>query len=91
MSGFSKILKGTIEYESVKNAVEGGRVPMGIIGLSQIHKAHYISSLCVDTHNPALIVCHDEGTASRLCDDLNALCGGAWRSTADGSLYFPAL
>ncbi len=78
MSGFSNILKGTIEYESVKNAVENGRLPMGVIGLSQIHKAHYISSICEHTETPALIVCHNEGTAARLCDDLNALSSGAY-------------
>ncbi len=78
MTGFSNILKGTIEYESIKNAVEGGRLPMGVIGLSQIHKAHYISAICEDTGKAALVVCHDEGTASKLCDDLNALSGGAY-------------
>ncbi len=78
MTGFSNILKGTIEYESIKNAIEGGRLPMGVIGLSQIHKAHYISALCESIGKAALIVCHDEGTASKLCDDLNALSGGAY-------------
>ena len=78
MSGFSAILKGTIEYESIKNAIESKRLPMGVIGLTQVHKAHYISSLCVETGKTALIVCHDEGTAAKLCDDLNVLDGGAY-------------
>ncbi|MEE1322092.1 MAG: transcription-repair coupling factor [Acutalibacteraceae bacterium] len=78
MMGFSNVLKGTIEYESIKNAIEGGRLPMGVIGLSQIHKAHYISALCESIGKTTLIVCHDEGTASKLCDDLNALSGGAY-------------
>lgn len=78
MTGFSNILKGTIEYESIKNAIESGRLPMGVIGLSQVHKAHYISALCESIGKTALIVCHDEGTASKLCDDLNALSGGAY-------------
>ncbi len=78
MSGFSAVLKGTIEYESIKNAVEAGRLPMGVIGLSQINKAHYISSLCEGLNKTAVIVCHDEGTASKLCDDLNALSSGAY-------------
>ena len=51
---------------------------MGVIGLSQVHKAHYISALLEESRDKkALIICHDEGTASRLCDDLNSLCGGA--------------
>ncbi len=78
MSGFSGVLKGTIEYESIKNALETERLPMGVIGLSQVHKAHYISSLCESLDKRAIIVCHDEGTASKLCDDLNALSSGAF-------------
>ena len=61
MSGFSNILKGNIEYESIKYAISSGRVPMGIIGLTPVHKAHYISSLCVDTDRKCLIICPDEG------------------------------
>ncbi len=73
MSGFLKALQGTIEYESVKNAVTSSRVPMGIIGLSQIHKAHYISAICEDLSKKALVVCPDEGTASKFCEDLNSI------------------
>lgn len=73
MSGFLKVLQGKIEYESVRNAIVSGRLPMGIIGLSQIHKAHYITSLCEQTSRKALIVCPDEGSASKLCEDLNSL------------------
>ncbi len=52
---------------------------MGVIGLSQAHKAHYISALLEEKKGRnALIICHDEGTASKLCDDLNSLCGGAY-------------
>ena len=40
MSGFSNILKGNIEYESIKNAIGSRRVPMGVIGLTPVHKAH---------------------------------------------------
>lgn len=78
MSGFSNILKGNIEYESIKNAVTSGRVPMGVIGLTPVHKAHYISSLCDDMGKKALIICPDEGTAAKMCDDLNVMSGGAF-------------
>ena len=71
MSGFTQVLKGNIEYESIKNALVTDNTPMGIIGLSAVHKAHYISSLCLDTNKKALIICPDENTASKLCDDLN--------------------
>ena len=34
VSGFSKVLNGNIEYESIKNAISSGRLPMGVIGLN---------------------------------------------------------
>lgn len=73
MSGFLNILQGKIEYESVKDAVKSDRVPMGIIGLSQVHKAHYISALCEELSKKALIICPDEGSAAKLCEDLNSI------------------
>ncbi len=73
MSGFLNILQGKIEYESVKDAVKSGRAPMGIIGLSQVHKAHYISALCEELSKKALIICPDEGSAAKLCEDLNSI------------------
>ena len=78
MSGFSNILKGNIEYESIKNAIDTGRVPMGVIGLTPVHKAHYISALCDDMGKKALIICPDEGSAAKMCDDLNVMSGGAY-------------
>ena len=78
MSGFSSILKGNIEYESIKNAIGSGRVPMGVIGLTPVHKAHYISSLCEDMGRKCLIICPDEGTAVKMCEDLNIFSDGAY-------------
>ena len=51
---------------------------MGITGLSAVHKAHYISSLCCEAEKKALIICPDENTASKLCDDINRFDGGAF-------------
>ena len=79
MSGFTKILKGSDEFEKICASIDNHRLPMGVIGLSQAHKAHYISALLEEKKGRnALIICHDEGTASKLCDDLNSLCGGAY-------------
>ncbi len=77
MSGFSAILKNSIEYNTVLNCVKSGRVPMGVIGLTPVHKAHYISSVCEQTGKHSLIICPDEGSAAKMCDDLNAFSGGA--------------
>ena len=78
MSAFTAVLKGTTEYESIKYSVNNKSLPMGIIGLSAVHKAHYISSLCCEADKKALIICPDENTASKLCDDINRFDGGAF-------------
>lgn len=78
MSAFTAVLKGTTEYESIKYSVNNKSLPMGITGLSAVHKAHYISSLCCEAEKKALIICPDENTASKLCDDINRFDGGAF-------------
>lgn len=77
MSAFLSLLKNSIEYGSIVNALKGGRVPMGVIGLTPVHKAHYISSVCEELGRMSLIVCPDEATASKMCDDLNTFSSGA--------------
>lgn len=71
MSAFTHVLKNSIEYMSILSAVKSGRVPMGVIGLTPVHKAHYISTLANDLNKPCLIICPDEGTATKMCNDLN--------------------
>lgn len=77
MSGFSKVLENAVEFQTIKDAIKTNRLPMGIIGLSAIHKAHYIFSLCDSLSKKALIICQDEGSATKLCEDLNVFSGGA--------------
>lgn len=77
MSAFTRVLKDSSEYMSILSAVKSGRVPMGVIGLTPVHKSHYISSLSSELNKPCLIICPDEGTASKMCDDLNTFSSGA--------------
>ncbi len=77
MSGFTRILHNSPEYKSIKNAVENRRIPMGIIGLTNVHKAHYITALYEDTCKKSLVLCPDEATAIKMTSDLNTFCGGA--------------
>ncbi|MCM1363543.1 MAG: transcription-repair coupling factor [Faecalibacterium sp.] len=77
MSGFSKVLEGGLEYKTIETSIKSERLPMGVIGLSEVHRAHYISSLCVNLGRKAVIVCQDEGSATKLCEDLNVFSSGA--------------
>lgn len=76
MKCFLQALEGDPGYLSIKNAIASARLPMGVLGLGSVHKAHYISSLC-EGAGAALVVCPDEGGASKLVSDLNSLSGGA--------------
>ena len=46
MSAFREVLKASPEYKDLAGAVRGGRLPLGVLGLSPIHKAHLIDTLC---------------------------------------------
>ncbi|MBE6747571.1 MAG: transcription-repair coupling factor [Ruminococcaceae bacterium] len=78
MSCFTRVLSKSTEYKKIISAVSCGRLPMGVLGLSNVHKAHYISSICEDMEKKALIICPDEGQATRLTADLNTFAGGAY-------------
>lgn len=77
MSAFSKILNESKDYKDLLNCINKEKYPVGVVGLSSVHKAHWISSLCAERNAPALIICETEGAASKLCDDLNFFFGGA--------------
>ena len=73
MSGITQFTKGLFEYEELSRAVDRNQLPMGILGLSHIHKAHFIHSLCAEKKRRALIITHDESTATKMKNDLIAL------------------
>lgn len=78
MTAFSEILHSARDYNSLLSFINKGQFPLGVIGLSSVHKAHYISSLCSDLNRTAVIICESENAASKLRDDLNFFCGGAY-------------
>ncbi len=73
MSCYSNLIEQLVEYRELSKAVDSNRLPMGVLGLSHIHKAHFIHSLIAKKGRKALIITHDEHSATRLRDDLAAL------------------
>ncbi len=73
MSGFREPLNDSPEYRAVLSAVEKRRLPLGVLGLSAIHKAHIADALCGTLSRRALIVMPDEASATRLTEDLSTL------------------
>ncbi len=73
MNCFTDIAKTIPEFRSLVTAMHKGRLPLGVTGLSYIHKAHVISSACVGFKRRALVLVPDEAQATRLCSDLESL------------------
>ena len=46
MSAFAEVLKASPEYKTLEKAVKSKNLPVGVLGVSGIHKAHIINSLC---------------------------------------------
>ena len=70
MNCFTEIAKSVPEFRSLVSAVHKGRLPLGVTGLSYVHKAHVISSLCDGFKRRAVVLVPDEATAERLSEDL---------------------
>lgn len=70
MNCYTEIAKNIPEFLSLAAAVRKDRLPCGATGLSHIHKAHMISSLCMSLERRALVITPDEAEATKLCADM---------------------
>ena len=61
------------EFQTLLGAVQRDAFPAAATGLSGIHKANIIASLCTLQGRGAFVVAADEAEAQRLCEDLNAM------------------
>lgn len=73
MKFLNNAIRGLPEFRSLEAAVKSHSLPAAVTGLSGIHKANIIYSLCSDTESRAFVVAGDESEAQRLCDDLSAM------------------
>ncbi len=77
MSCFSLLWQDSPEFNTILTDIRGRRLPMGVLGLSPVHKAHLLSALCDSLSRCAIVVAPDEMQAIRLRDDLLAFGAGA--------------
>ena len=61
------------EFRDLEAAVRGRRLPAAVTGVSGVHKANLIYSLCARLGRRAFVVAGDEPEAQRLCADLAAM------------------
>ena len=69
------ILKEAPDYLRLEAALEGGRSPVEVSGLSPVHRAHFAAGLLSRLKAPVVLVCADEAECARLAADVEALTG----------------
>ena len=73
MNGLIASAKKIEEYGALLDCVRNTRLPVGMTGLSHIHKAHFSAALNADCGRPVLVITADEAQASRLALDMKTL------------------
>ncbi len=69
------ILDQVPEFSRLTAALESGRSPAEVSGLSPVHRAHFAAGLMTALDCPVVLVCADEAEAVRLGRDVTALTG----------------
>ena len=74
-----KLLTATLnrlpEFQQLLSALEGGRSPAALSGVSAIHRAHVAAGIGLIAQRPVVVVCSDEGEGEKLARDLGAFVG----------------
>ena len=73
MSCFSEILRDSPEFKTILACVRQTRLPMGVLGLSHIHKAHLTLSLVQKLGRKAILIAPDEAQCTRFVEDLTGM------------------
>ncbi len=73
MNFLTNAISALKEFKSLESAVKTNELPAAVTGLSGIHKANIIYSLCANLKRRAFVVAGDESEAQRICDDLSAM------------------
>lgn len=84
MKDFHKLLTALPDYSRMLECLKLGRSPQLAVGLANIHKAHFIYALTRASGCKAHVLCPNEPTALKLCEDINALYGDT------AARFFPA-
>lgn len=61
------------EFKNLEDALNKDISPIAVLGLSLIHKACFISAICLQNKNKALVLTDSDSQAQKLTDDLNVL------------------
>lgn len=86
MKLYNTISSKLLEFNQMIDSIKLKNTPTLIVGLSNIHKTHFIYSASVQLDTPILVICDDESTANKMCEDLNIMSS----SQQDIAYVYPA-
>ena len=66
MKLLNDILNNVPEFGQLLAAMDSGRCPVALSGLSAVHRAHFAAGVYARTGRPVVLVCADEGEGERL-------------------------
>lgn len=75
MKLLTQILHYVPEFTQLLGAIEAGRCPAAVSGLSAVHRAHFAAAIREQTGRAVVVVCADEGEGERMAQDLTSLTG----------------
>lgn len=75
MKRLTQYLKEIAEFEQLAVALDSGRSPVAVSGLSSVHRAYFAAGLGEQTEGTVVLLCADEAEGERLAADLRALTG----------------
>ena len=75
MNPLSTAIAALPELRELREAIEAGRCPVSVSGLSPVHRAMAAAALHQSTQRPLVMLCADEGEARRMAVDLQTLTG----------------
>lgn len=73
MKLYEHIAHALPQFEQLTQYIKSGKTPVLSVGLSDVHKAHFVYAAARSLKTPILLVAADEAGARKLCDDINAM------------------
>ncbi len=86
MKLYPNIAQRIPQYQEMQDALNLDLTPAMVVGLSVVHKAHFIEGVMAEAEDGQIIavITEDEQNASRLCEDINSMAG------TEAALLYPA-
>ncbi len=73
MEFLTKAISDTLGFQQLLEGTSAGALPAVVSGVSEIHKANIVFSLCSKLRRRAFLLCPDEAAAQKMIADLSAM------------------